>query len=202
MGTRVWTANLFSLGAVILIVAAFFYPLWSLSAKAVQYETEFPEGLRVFAYLHKLGGDIYELNIMSKWIGAHFPEKVPEMVIFPTLFGGLALLCFVSIFFNDWKKSLLKLTLILFVALAIGGAGSLQWRLYAFGHFRDPFPPADVPDFTIPLVGSAKFWNWKITTNLDIGAYTMGLAALLVVLAYVITPRELRKRSAKEGKAL
>ena len=201
MGKRFWLVNLFSLGAVILIVASFFYPLWSLSAKAVQYETEFPEGLRVFAYLHKLGGEIYELNIMSKWIGAHFPERVPEHVIFPLLFGGVALLCFASIFFNDWKRRILGLALLLFVALAIAGAGSLQWRLYTFGHARDPYPPADIPDFTIPLVGSTRFMNWKITTNLNIGAYAMGLAALLVTLAYVITAWEYRKESAKEGKA-
>lgn len=203
MGKRFWLVNLFCLGAVILIVTTFFYPLWCLTAKAVQYETEFPEGLKVYVYLSKIGGDLYELNIMNKWIGAHFPENVSEGIIFPILFGGLALFCLGAIFLNHWKKRVLKLALVLFFLLALAGAGSLQWHLYAFGHVRDPHPPiADVPDFTIPLLGTMKLWNWKITTGLGVGAYTMGLAALLVALAYVITVRESREESAKEEEAL
>jgi hypothetical protein len=189
--------DLLCLGAGVLIVTTFFYPLWCLTAKAVQYETEFPEGLKVYIYLSKMEGDLYEFKIMNKWIGAHFPEKVPEMVIFPLLFGASVLLCLASIFFNHWKKQTLKLGLILFFVLAIIGAGSLQGRLYAFGHLRDPFPPiADVPDFTIPLWGSTKLWNWTITTGFDVGAYTMGLAALLVALAYVLTTRESKEKEA------
>jgi copper chaperone NosL len=198
MKKRFRLENLFCLGAVILIVITFFYPLWRLTAKAVQYETEFPEGLKVYVYLSTIRGDIYELNLLNKWIGAHFPERVLEHVIFPILFGGLALLCLMSIFFNHWKKRTLMLALILFLVLIVMGIGSLQWRLYVFGHQRDPFPPiADVLDFTVPFLGSMGLWNWKITTELDIGAYTVGLAALLVALAYVVT---VQQESRKEGK--
>lgn len=187
MGKRFCLANLSCVGAALLIAATFFYPVWCLTAQAVQYEPEFPEGLKVYVYLSQIRGDIYELNLMNKWIGAHFPENVPEMVIFPILFGGLALLCAASIFFNDRKKTALKLALIVFLFLMLTGIGSLQGRLYAFGHVRDVNPPILVPDFTVPLLGSMKLWNWTITTDFDIGAYTMGLAALLVVLAYIFT---------------
>lgn len=187
MTKRFCLVNLSCGGAALLIAATFFYPVWCLTAQAVQYEPEFPEGLKVYVYLSQIHGDIYELNLMNKWIGAHFPENIPEMVIFPVLFGGLALLCAASIFFNDRKKTALKLALIVFLFLVLTGIGSLQGRLYAFGHVRDPNPPILVPDFTVPLLGSMKLWNWTITTAFDIGAYTMGLAALLVVLAYLFT---------------
>ena len=196
MTKRLWRVNLFCLGAALLIAASFFYPLWCLTAKSVQYETEFPEGLKVYVYLSKIGGNTYELGLMNKGIGAHFPEKVPEMVIFPVLFGGLALLCLAFIFLNDWKKRALKLALILFFFLALAGTGSLQGRLYVFGHLRDPNPPILIPDFTVPLLGSMKLWNWDISTQLDIGTYTMSLALLLVALAYVMTARESRKDEA------
>jgi copper chaperone NosL len=198
MRTRSWLANLFCIGAVIFIVTSFFYPIWSLSAKAVQYETEFPEGLRVYAYLFRTSGDIYELNIMSKWIGAHFPQNVPEQVIFPALYGILALLCSIGLFSNDRKKRALKLSLILFILLSLAGVGSLQWRLYTFGHMRDPYPPADIPDFTIPILGSAGFWNWKITTRFDVGGYTMALAGILVALAFASAPKHPGKGSVTE----
>lgn len=187
MGRRFCPVNLCCFGAGLLIVATFFYPVWCLTAQAVQYETEFPEGLKVYVYLSQIRGEIYELNLMTKWIGAHFPENIPEMVIFPVLFGGLALLCAASIFFNDRKKTALKLAVIVFLFLVLTGIGSLQGRLYAFGHVRDANPPILVPDFTVPLLGSMKLWNWTITTGFDIGAYTMGLAALLVVLACRLT---------------
>jgi hypothetical protein len=201
MGKGFRLVNLLCFGAGVLLVVTFFYPLWCLTAQAVQYETEFPEGLKVYVYLFKIGGDVYELNIMNTWIGAHFPEQVPEMVIFPVFFGGLAFLCFGVVFLNHWKASVLKLALILCLLLTLIGAGSLQWRLYTFGHQRDPHPPISVPDFTAPVLGSMKLWNWKITTRLDVGAYTIGLATLLVTLAYIITGRESREKSVKKGEA-
>lgn len=188
MGKRVWLVNLLCLGAATLIAAAFFFPFWSLTLKAVQYEREFPEGLKVHAYLHKLDGELYELNIMNKWIGARFPADVPEHRVFPILFGGLALLCVISVFLNHWKGRVLKLALVLFLALGIAGTGSLQWRLYAFGHLRDPGPPVLIPDFTVPLLGSIKLYNWAVTATLGPGTYAVILAALLVAAALAITP--------------
>jgi hypothetical protein len=195
MGKRLWPVNLCCLGATLLIAASFFASLWRLTARAVQYETEFPEGLKVYAYLWKFEGEIYEFNIMNEWIGARFPEQPIEHVIFPVLFGGLALFCLAAILLNHWKRRALQLALILAFLLALAGAASLQGRLYAFGHLRDPYPPILVPDFTVPLLGSTKLWNWTITTAPDVGAYTLGLAALLVALAYVISARTRKEKA-------
>jgi copper chaperone NosL len=194
MGKHIKLVNVLCGGAALLIIATFLSPIWSLSAQAVQYESEFPEGLKVYVYLSKIGGDTDELNLMNKWIGAHFPEKVPEMVIFPVLFAGLALVCLAALFFNHRKKSVLALALIYFSLLVLSGFTSLQWRLYAFGHFRDPNPPILVPDFTIPLLGSKKLWNWTISTRLDLGAFTLGLAALSLALAYALNATAFRTK--------
>lgn len=198
MARRGGLANLSSLGAGILVVASFFYPVWCLTAKAATYQQDFPEGLKVYVYLAKVQGDLYEFEILNKWIGAQFPARVPEHVVFPVLFGALALLCFAAVFLNPWKRRALQLALALFVLLGIAGSASLQWRLYAFGHDRNPNSPVTVPDFTVPLVGPTKLYNWSISTSLDTGAYTLVVAAVLVALAYVLVHRESRKRSSRE----
>lgn len=194
---RRWLANLFCLGAVSLIAVTFFHPMWVLTAKAATYQQDFPEGLKVYVYLTEVRGDLYEFEIMNKWIGAHFPAQVPEHVVFPVFFGGLALLCFAAMFLNPRKQRALGLALILFLVLGIAGPASLQWRLYAFGHDRNPNAPVTVPDFTVPIVGSARLYNWSISTDFSIGAYSTALAALLVALAYVLVLLESRRRSAR-----
>ena len=185
---RAWLVNLLALAAAILIVTSFFVPVWSLSARAVQYEQEFPEGLKVYVSLTRVRGDLNEFEIMNKWIGAHFPKTVPEHSIFPVAFGALALLCLASIFTTTWKARTLRLALVLLLASGIAGAASLQWRLYTFGHEREANAPIAVPDFTVPLVGPVKLYNWRISTGFSAGTYTMLLAAVLVGLACVVTP--------------
>lgn len=201
MQKRFWLANLLCLGAAFLIVASFSYPIWSLAAKARQYETEFPQGLMVHVYLSTVKGELYEFELFNKWIGAHFPLTVPEHVIAPIAFGGVALLCVASIFLNHWKERAVKWALILFMGLGVVGAGSLQWRLYAFGHFRNPNAYVSIPDFTVPILGSVKLQNWNITAGLDIGAYTLAVAGILVALAYLLTFLALRKQPANKGEA-
>jgi hypothetical protein len=188
MRARAWLANLLCLGAAVLMAAAFFYPVWSLTARAVQYEREFPEGLKVHVYLSMLRGDLYEFEILNRLIGARFPASVPEQVVFPIVFAAAALGWAAAVFFTTWRRSVLELALALFVLAAVGGPVSLQWRLYAFGHFREPNPFTIVPDFTVPIIGAAKLYNWQISTNLALGAYIMALAGVLSVLAWVFAP--------------
>lgn len=197
---RTRLASLACLGAAAAIGVTFFFPVWTLTAKAVQYQRDFPEGLKVYVYLTRVQGDLYEFEIMNKWIGAHFPKQVPEHSVFPVAFGILALLCAAAAFVNPWKRRLIRLVLALFVVLGIAGPVSLQWRLYAFGHFRDPNPFASVADFTVPLVGSAKLYNWSITTTLSEGAALMALAAALVAVAYALASWGAAGSTAREGR--
>ncbi|MBI3092122.1 MAG: hypothetical protein HYY96_15790 [Candidatus Tectomicrobia bacterium] len=192
MRTPVRMANLLCLGAALLIGASFLTPLWSLTAQAVQYKMDFPQGLKVYLYLWKIAGEMYELNLMNKWIGAHFPERALEMILFPILFGGVALACVACLFLSRWKKRALMAALLGLLLLTLVGLVSLQGRLYAFGHVRDANPPIVVPDFTVPILGTMQLWNWTISTAFGVGAYILALAALLLALAYVVTAREAR----------
>lgn len=200
MAVRTRLASLSCLGAAAAVVVTFLFPVWTLTAKAVQYQQDFPEGLKVYVYLTRVQGDLYEFEIMNKWIGAHFPKEVPEHAVFPVAFGILALLCVAAAFVNPWKGRLLRVVLALFVVLGVAGPASLQWRLYAFGHFRDANPFVSVPDFTVPLMGSTKLYNWSISTTLSEGAALMALAAVLVAVAYALASWGAAGSTTREGR--
>lgn len=185
-----------SLLAAGFIVATFFFPIWSLQLEAPQYETEGP--LKVYAYVYKVEGDTFELAILNEYIGAHFPEKVPEQKIFPVALGLSVFLLLLAPFMAKSKRALfLKPALGLLIIVAVLGPAVLQWRLYQFGHDRDPNPPLiDIPNFTVPLLGPSKFANWDLFSNLQIGSYTLGIALVLTAMAFFW----LKRGSSTEGK--
>jgi copper chaperone NosL len=188
--------KIFSLLAAGFIVATFFSPIWSLQLEAPQYETEGP--LKVYAYVHKVEGDIFELAILNEYIGAHFPEKVPEQKIFPVALVLSVILLLLVPFMAKSKKGLfLKPALGLLIIVAVLGPAVLQWRLYQFGHDRDPNPPLiGIPDFTVPLLGPSKFANWDLFSNVQMGTFTLGIALVLTAMAFFW----LKRGSSTEGK--
>ncbi|MBI4641876.1 MAG: hypothetical protein HY731_14395 [Candidatus Tectomicrobia bacterium] len=191
--THMWRrdlkVSLLCLGAAILVGATFFFPLWALDLYAPQY-TEGP--LTLYVYPYKLEeryadvrGEIFEFKLLSKFIGRSFLEHPLELTIVPIILGVIALLCLTTAFLRRGREILLKAAGILFLLMMAGGAVDLQWRLYDFGHNRDPFAPLrEIPPFTVPLIGSSSFANWKSFSHFEMGAYLFGLAALMIGIAY------------------
>lgn len=177
------------LGAAVLIGSAFFFPLWTLKLYAPQY----PAGpLTLYVYPYKLEeqyedvrGEIFELKLLSETIGSRFPARPPELAIVPVVFGLAVLVCLTATFFQRRRKALLKAAVLLLLLTMVAGAAGLQWRLYDFGHNRNPHAPLrDLPVFTVPLVGSSRFANWKTFSRPEMGAYALPLAAIFMGMAY------------------
>jgi copper chaperone NosL len=87
--------RLLLVAAALLVLIAYFLPLWNLTMFAPQY----PNGLRLDIYDHTLvggngGQDIKEINLLNHYIGMHdlTVDDFTEFKWMPFVLGGIALL--------------------------------------------------------------------------------------------------------------
>ncbi|HVK50062.1 MAG TPA: hypothetical protein VM488_19500, partial [Pseudobacter sp.] len=81
-------AKLVTAISAILLIALLFFPMWKIELSAPQY----PEGLELLIYPHKLGGDVEVVNGLNHYIGMrtlHTRDFV-EFIVLPWLFGILS----------------------------------------------------------------------------------------------------------------
>src|SRR5476651_1340781 len=91
----------------ILLVMVLFVPLWQIQLNAPQY----PEGLILKMYSHKLGGNVNIINGLNHYIGMktlHTNDFI-EFTILPYIIGFFSLCCF-SVAALKRKKWLIMVT--------------------------------------------------------------------------------------------
>ncbi|MCE7884882.1 MAG: hypothetical protein DYH08_13680, partial [Actinobacteria bacterium ATB1] len=119
--------------AAVLLVVSIFLPYWILRLSAPQ----FPDGLRVHAYVNRLEGDVVEIEELNHYVGmpafdsgAVFERSIAVISII--VIAGLLL----AIFFihNRWVL-LFALPALLYPLIFIG---DLQYWLWNYGHSLDP----------------------------------------------------------------
>jgi copper chaperone NosL len=69
--------------AALLLVPAAFLPVWKITLLAPQY----PDGLSLVLYPHKVAGEIQEVNVLNHYIGMKEiePNEFPEFRFIPFL---------------------------------------------------------------------------------------------------------------------
>jgi hypothetical protein len=172
---RIPTA-LFSLAAFLLLVSIFL-PYWTMLLKAPQ----FPDGLRISAYVNRLEGDVVELEGLNHYVGLGSFEDGAVLersvaIAAVLVLGGL--LAAAILFHSRWVI-LFTLPALLFPLVFVA---DLQWWLWRYGHNLDssaPFADA-VGEFTPPIFGAAAIAQFD-TLALP------GWGWVLAVLASVIT---------------
>src|SRR5690606_18677797 len=135
----------------VLLLAAFFVPLWEMTLVAPQY----PGGLNLSAFGTRMEGDLQEINGLNHYIGvaAIEPDSVVELklfpfVLFPAVFA-LAVIAFIGL--RGWMRWALAGAIWMF---PVGMLVDLQYWLYTYGHDLDPHAPMRVDGFTPKVVGS------------------------------------------------
>ncbi|MDY7082929.1 MAG: hypothetical protein SXQ77_11135 [Halobacteria archaeon] len=179
--------------AAVLLVVSIFLPMWEIDVHAVQYPNEVLS-LHLYAYPH-ISGDYWEMAELNQYVGFYYPDpvywepnyevhpkaiEVPEWVLGPFVLLGLAAVgLFVSIAPTNRK---LKLGL---KGQLFGTIGLLVVRLYQAGHTLDPDAPLiGVDEFTPPIWGRYEVANITSYSSLDVGAYVIVVAIMLIVLAF------------------
>lgn len=172
---RIPTA-LFSLAALLLLVSIFL-PYWTLLLEAPQ----FPDGLRISAYVNRLEGDVVELEGLNHYVGLGSFEDgaVLERSIAIGAVLVLGGLLAAAILFHSRWVIIFTLPALLFPLAFIA---DLQWWLWRYGHNLDssaPFADA-VGEFTPPIFGAATIAQFD-TLALP------GWGFVLAVIASVLT---------------
>jgi len=177
--------------AMLLLAAALVLPLWSTRMEAPQYRNE--EALEVHVYPGRVEGDIKEIETLNQYVGVALPLDTPELAASPWVLGALLLLAVLILALPERARPLgaLALGVTLLVVAAAGGA-LLQYRLYEMGHARGKTILEGVPDFTPPILGTAKIANFTVHMSLGPGGWAYGLAVVLALAAFVVARRERR----------
>jgi len=177
--------------AALIIIPALFLPLWSLEFWSQQY----PEGLEMYVYTHKLesgddGNDLVEINILNHYIGmkAIEAEDFSEFKWLP-----LALLIFIFIAFRAavfGKMGKLVDAVFLFVYFGIYSLWTFWYRLYTYGHNLDPRAPVNLEPFMPPVFGYKPVGQFKVWSYPEAGGYLLGVFVLLLLAAMWLSRKE------------
>ncbi|HSR39724.1 MAG TPA: nitrous oxide reductase accessory protein NosL [Phnomibacter sp.] len=184
------------LGAVALLVAIF-VPLWRIELDAPQY----PEGLALLIYPHKLGGDVEIINGLNHYIGMQtlHAENFVEFTVLPYIIGFFALL-FLSVAIIS-KRRWLNVVFFTFVFFGIIAMVDF-WRWeYNYGHELDPNAAIKVPGMAYqpPLIGFKQLLNFGAYSIPDTGGWMFIAAGIFLLLAVLAEGGYLKKLGVRKN---
>jgi len=177
--------------AALLLLPVYFLPLWKMTMFAPQY----PEGLQLAIYSHKLEGgnggqDIKEINVLNHYIGMKdlSTAEFTEFKWMPFVVGALLLL-FLRAPVHGKMSSLLDV-FVLYIYFGLFSLWSFAYKLYNYGHNLSPTAAVKVPPFMPPLFGHKKLANFEVYSYPAAGSYVLAAVALVLFVAVVSAWRQ------------
>jgi nitrous oxidase accessory protein len=173
--------------AAAALLGSAFLPYWSMRVRAPQY----PKGLQVVVYPHRLDGDVREIDVLNHYIGmrplAHGAKRERQLAIPGILAAVVALI--IAMWVTKWWTVLLTLPT---VCLPVLFAGDLYWWLRDFGLNLNPRAPLSsaVKPFIPPLFGEGKIAQFQVTAGFEAGFLLALAAGLLAAIALILRFRE------------
>jgi len=175
----------------LLLVIVLFVPLWQIQLDAPQY----PEGLILRMYPHKLAGDVEIINGLNHYIGMKelFTKDFIEFTVLPYIIGFYAFFCLLVAFMKrrGWLLGL-------FIAFAGFGVIAMvdfyRWE-YAYGHNLNPNAAIQVPGMSYqpPLIGFKQLLNFGAYSIPDVGGILFVLVGVLLLVALLIAYKKRKK---------
>jgi hypothetical protein len=176
--------------AGLLLVAALAFPLW----KITMFAGQFPEGIRMEIFAHKLvggnnGADLQGINILNHYIGMRelAAADFPEMKFIPFALGMFLLVGLRAAVFA--RVSNIVDLLVLFTYFGLFSLGAFVYRMHSYGHNLSPEAAIKVPPFTPPVFGHQHIANFDVYSYPGMATYVLGLYALVLVLILVLERR-------------
>jgi len=172
--------------AALSLIPTYVAPLWNMTL----YSNQFPDGLRLDIYSHKLEGtksplqdDLREINSLNHYIGMRplIDEDFTEFKWIPFVIGGIILLALRAIVLG--KMSKLVDLFMLFTYFSGFSLWSFYDKMYAYGHNLEPTAAIKVDPFTPPLFGHQTMANFEVYSYPGIASYFMVAVPLLMLAA-------------------
>jgi len=180
--------------AFLCLVPTYVAPLYNMTMFAPQYQ----EGLRLDIYSYKLvggnqGQDIKEINVLNHYIGMRdlATEDFNEFKWLPFVIGIFGLL-FLRAAVLGKAAHLVDVT-VLYLYFGLFSLWSFGYKMYQYGHNLDPKAAVRVDPFMPPMFGYKKLANFEVYSYPKLGSYTLALAALCLLVAFVLAWRQWRR---------
>ncbi|MBN8650641.1 MAG: hypothetical protein J0L67_04410 [Cytophagales bacterium] len=165
--------------AALLMVSAYFVPLWQILMWAPQY----PEGLEMDIWINTITGDVKVISALNHYIGMKhievemFPEFGYMIYIVGFLIGFGLLTALINRRFMLWMFSLLL------VATAVAALVDFWLWGYDYGHNLDPTAAINIPGMSYqpPLIGTKQLLNFTAFSGPDIGGWIFIIAGVLIM---------------------
>ena len=165
--------------ASLLMVSAYFVPLWQILMWAPQY----PEGLEMDIWINTITGDVKIISALNHYIGMKhievemFPEFQYMIYIVAFLIGFGLLVAIINKRFMLWSFTILL--------ISTGIAALVDFYLwgYDYGHNLDPTAAINIPGMTYqpPLIGTRQLLNFTAFSGPDIGGWIFVISALMII---------------------
>lgn len=184
----------------IMLIAAIFIPLWIIDLDAPQY----PEGLTLLIYPHKLAGNVDIINDLNHYIGMktlHTKDFI-EFTVLPYLIGFYALSCFAVLWIN--KKKWLNA---LFISFAVFGVIAMldfhRWE-HNYGHNLDPRAAIQIPGMVYdpPFLGYKQLLNFTALSMPHIGGFLFFGSGLVLMIASFLPYYKRKKKISVQKRTL
>lgn len=167
--------------ASVCLAVSLYVPIWQIDLDAPQY----PEGLKLEIWAHKIAGDVEIINGLNHYIGMKtlHSEDFPEFTILPYLIGTFVLVFMLTAIIRS--KKVLIAALAAFVLFGVAAMVDFWYWEYDYGHTLDPNAAIKVPGMTYqpPLIGFKQLLNFGAFSVPATGGWLFIAAGLLVVAA-------------------
>ena len=178
--------------SALLLVSAYFVPLWQILMWAPQY----PEGLEMKIWINTLTGDVKIISALNHYIGmkhievSMFPE-FKYMIYIVAFIIGIGLLTALS---N--RRVMLWVYSILMIGAGIGALVDFYLWGYDYGHNLNPTAPIVVPGMSYqpPLIGTKQLLNFTAFSGPDIGGWIFVVSGILTIGTLILELYIARKK--------
>jgi len=178
--------------SALLLLSAYFVPLWQILMWAPQY----PEGLEMKIWINTLTGDVKIISALNHYIGM----KHIEVSMFPEFKYLIYIVAFIIGFGLLTALSNRRLMLWVYSILILGaGIGALVdfylWG-YDYGHNLNPTAPIVVPGMSYqpPLIGTKQLLNFTAFSGPDIGGWIFIVSGILTIGTLILELYATRKK--------
>lgn len=160
-----------------------FVSVWQIQLEAPQY----PEGLKMEIWSHKIAGDIDKINGLNHYIGmAQIKEEnFPEFKIMPWMIWAFVILGILTSIIG--RRFMLWIFTSVLVASGVWGMYDFWKWEYEYGHNLDPHAAIKLPGMTYqpPMFGWKQLLNFLAGSFPDVGGWLI-IAPAVVVAAFLL----------------
>lgn len=167
----------------IALLTVIVLPIWQIELIAPQY----PEGLVMYIYSYKLGGEVEIINGLNHYIGMKVlnADDFIEFTILPYIIGIYAILFAITSIVG--KRKWLYILFGLFILFGVVAMLDFYKWLYEYGHNLDPNAAIQVPGMSYqpPLIGYKQLLNFLAFSFPASGGWVfIGCGLVLTYLVY------------------